>query len=192
MKRTIFFILLIAGLLLAGTHVFGWSGGPGMRGGQDCGQRASQRLSDEERQQRHEIKQQRMAVILDLNEDQQQQLHSLHEEHQRQQQVLHSDIKASREQLQGVARDNDSDEVRISAAAQKHAELKTRMMLEDIKHHQQIAAVLTPEQQQKFAQLRELKEDNSCSKRGQFRQCRSGDCTPGDGAGRCCGQGPRS
>jgi len=47
MKRTILFSLLIAGLLLAGTNAFGWSGGSGMRGGQE-GPRATQRMTDEQ------------------------------------------------------------------------------------------------------------------------------------------------
>ena len=191
MKRTIFFSLLIVGLLLAGSHAFGWSGGPGMRGGQDCNQRATQRVSDEERQQRQETQQQRMAVILDLNENQQQQLQSLREQQQQQQQTLRTEMQASRDQLREVARANDADEARISAAAQKHAELKTRMMVDGAKHRQQIAAVLTPEQQQKFEQLRDLKGDNSYGKRGHFRNCDAGDCTPGERAGRRSGSGSR-
>lgn len=191
MKRTILFGLLVVGLLLAGTHAFSWSGGPGMRGSQDCNQRGTQRMSDEERQQHQEIQQQRMAVILDLNENQQQQLQILREQHQQQQQELRTEMQASRDQLREVARANDADEARISAAVQKHAELKTRLMVDGAKHRQQIAAVLTPEQLQKFEQLRELKDDNSYGKHGQFRNCGAGDCTPGERAGRHSGSGSR-
>lgn len=191
MKRTILFSLIIVGLLLAGTHAFGWSGGPGMRGGQDCNQRGTQRVSDEERQQRQEMQHQKMAVILDLNDSQQQQLQTLREQRQQQQQALRTEMQASRDQLREVARANDADEAKISAAAQKHAELKTRMMVDGAKYRQQIAAVLTPEQQQKFEQLRELKGDNSYGKRGQNRNCSAGDCTPGNRSERRGGQGPR-
>lgn len=187
MKRTILFSLLIVGLLLAGTHAFGWSGGPGMRGGQDC----SQRVSAEDRQQRQEVQQQKMAVILDLSEEQQQQLQSLRTQHQQQQQALRTEMQTSRNQLREVARADDADEAGIRAAVQAQAELKTRMMVEGAKHRQQIAAVLTPEQQQKFEQLRELKGDDSYGSRGQFRNCSAGDCTPGDRSGRRGGQGPR-
>lgn len=187
MKKTILFGLLIIGLLLAGTHVFGWSGGPGMRGGQDC----SERVNDEGRRQRQEVQQQKMAVILDLNEEQQQQLQTLREQHQQQQQALRTEMQTSRNQLREVARANDADETSIRAAVQEQAELKTRMMVEGAKHRQQIAAVLTPEQQQKFEQLRELKGDHSYGKRGQNRNCNAGDCTPGERSGRHSGQGPR-
>lgn len=190
MKRTILFSLLIAGLLLAGTHAFGWSGGSGMRGGQE-GPRATQRMTEEQRQQHQEGQQQKMAVILDLSESQQQQLQTLREQRQQEQRTLRSEMQTSRDQLREVARANDADKARISAAVQKHAETKTRMMVDGAKHRQQIAAVLTPEQQQKFEQLRELKGDNSHGKRGQLNNCAAGDCTPGERAGRRGGQGPR-
>jgi hypothetical protein len=51
--------------------------------------------------------------------------------------------------------------------------------------------LLTPEQQQKLEQLRELKGDNSCSKHGQFKHCGAGDCTPGERSGCRGGHGPR-
>lgn len=191
MKRTILFSLLIVGLLLAGTHAFGWSGGPGMRGSQDCNQRSTQRGSDEERQQRQEVHHQRMAVILDLSEEQQQQLQTLQQQRQQQQQTLRTEMQASRNQLHEIASANDADEPRIRAAAQEHAELKTRMMVDGAKHRQQIAAVLTPEQQEKYAQLRELKGDSSYGKHGQSRNCPAGDCTPGERSGRRGGQGPK-
>jgi Ca-activated chloride channel family protein len=191
MKRTILFSLIIVGLLLAGTHAFGWSGGPGMRGAQDCSPRTAQRMTDEQRQQRQETQHQKMAVILDLNDSQQQQLQTLRGQRQQQQQALRTEMQSSRNQLRELARANDADEAKISAAAQKHAELKTRMMVDGAKHRQQIAAVLTPEQQQKFEQLRELKGDNSYGKRGQNRNCPAGDCTPGNKSERRGGQGPR-
>ncbi|MBW6508131.1 MAG: Spy/CpxP family protein refolding chaperone [Desulfuromonadales bacterium] len=170
MKRTILFGLLIVGLLLVGTHAFSWSGGPGMRGCQD-GQRTSQSMSNEHRQERQQGQQQKMAIILDLSEEQQQQLQNLREQHRQQQQVLRTKMQASREQLREVASANETDEAGIRAAVQEHAELKTRMMVEGAKHRQQIAALLTPEQQLKFEQLRELKDDNFCGKRGQSSNC---------------------
>jgi Spy/CpxP family protein refolding chaperone len=187
MKRTILFSLLIVGVLLAGTHAFGWSGGPGMR---DCqnGPRATQGMMGEQRQ---EQQQQKMAVILDLSEEQQQQLQALREQHRQQQQALRTEMQASREQLREVARANDADEASIRAAVQEHAELKTRMMVDSAKHRQQVAALLTPEQQQKMEQLRELKGDSSCSKHGQLKHCGAGDCTPGERSGCRGGHGPR-
>ncbi|HMB16020.1 MAG TPA: Spy/CpxP family protein refolding chaperone [Pelovirga sp.] len=189
MKRSILFTLLITGLLLAGTHAFGWPGSPGMRGNQDCSPRSGQRMNDEQREQRQGVHQQKMAVILDLSEDQQQELQNLRSEHRQQQQTLRTEMQASRNQLREVARANDADEAGIRAAVQEHAELKTRMMVNGAKHRQQMAAVMTPEQQQKFEQLRELKGDNSYGQRGQFRNCDAGDCAPGERSGRRGGQG---
>lgn len=191
MKRSILFSLLIVGLLLTGSHAFGWPGDSGMRGDRDCSQRTSQRLSAEERQQRQEMQQQRMAVVLDLNESQQQQLQTLHEQRRQQQQALRAEMQASRDQLHEVARSKDADEERIRAAVQQQAELKTRMMVDGAEHRRQIAAVLTPEQQQKFEQLRELKGNDSCGKRGQARNCNAGDGTSGAGAGCGGGRGSR-
>jgi len=191
MKRSIIFTLLIAGLLLAGTHAFGWPGSPGMRGNQDCSPRTAQRMTDEQRQERQEAQQQKMAVILDLNDNQQQQLKTLRGQRQQQQQALRTEMQASRIQLREVARANDADEAKISAAAQKHAELKTRMMVDGAKHRQQVANVLTAEQQQKLEQLRDLKDNNFYGKRGQSRNYGGGDCTPGQRSGHRGGQGPR-
>jgi Spy/CpxP family protein refolding chaperone len=146
-------------------------------------------MMDGQHQERRQVQQQKMAVILDLSEEQQQQLQNLREQHRQQQQVLRAEMQASREQLREVARANDADEASIRAAVLEHAELKTRRMVDGAKHRQQIAAVLTPEQQQKFEQLRELEGDNFCGKRGQFRNCGAGDCTPGERSGRRGGQG---
>ncbi len=183
MKRTILYSLLMVGLLLAGTHAFGWSGGPGLRGCQD-GQRLSQRMPDGQRLESRQLQQEKMAVILDLSEEQQQQLQNLREQRWQQQQALRTEMQASRDKLRDVARANDADEASIRAAVQEHAEVKTRMMVAGANHRQQIAAVLTPEQQQKFEQLRDLKGDNFYGKRGQFRNCDGGDCAPGERSGR--------
>ena len=191
MKKTTLISILIVGLLVTGTQVFGWSGGgPGMRGGHD-GPRATQRMTDEQRQQRQQLQQERMAVILDLSEEQKQQMQTLRDQRQQQQQNLRTEMQTSRDQLREVARASDADEAGIRTAVQEHAELKTRMMVEGAEHRRQVAAVLTPEQQQKFEQLRELNGDSSYGKRGQFRNFAAGDCAPGERSGRRGGQGPR-
>ena len=191
MKRNILFGLLIVGLLLTGTHAFGWSGGPGMRGGQDCSPRAAQRMTDEQRQQRQQFQQERMAVILDLSEEQKQQMQTLRDQRQQQQLSLRTEMQTSRNQLREVARASDADEAGIRAAVQEHAELKTRMMVEGAKHRQQVASILTPEQQQKHEQLRNLRGDSSYGKRGQFSDSRAGDLTPAERGSRRGGQGAR-
>ncbi len=191
MKRNILFGLLIVGLLLTGTHAFGWSGGPGMRGGQDCSPRAAQRMTDEQRQQRQQFQQERMAVILDLSEEQKQQMQTLRDQRQQQQLSLRTEMQTSRNQLREVARASDADEAGIRAAVQEHAELKTRMMVEGAKHRQQVASILTPEQQEKMEQLRNLKDENTYGKRGQGRKFSTDDDTPVDRSQRRGGQGPR-
>ncbi len=180
MKRTLLFSLLVIGLLLAGTHAFSWSGGPGMKGSQGCSPGSTQGMGGEHRQQRQEMQQEKMAIILDLSDDQQQQLQTLRDQHQQEQQALRTEMQTSRDQMRATAKASDADEASIREAVQQHAEVKTRMMIAAAKHRQQMAAVLTVEQQQKFEQLREFNEDNSCGKRGKAKQCNAGDCSSGD------------
>ncbi|MFO7766194.1 MAG: Spy/CpxP family protein refolding chaperone [Pelovirga sp.] len=195
MKKTTLISLLVVSLLITGTQAFGWPGGAESRGGQDCTPRTGQRMTDELRQQRQGQQQERMAVILELSEEQQQQMQNLRDQRHQQQATLREEMQASRDQLRTVARDGDLDEAGIRAAVQEHADLKAQMMVEGAKHRQQIASILTPEQQQKMEQLRNLDGENrygNCyGKGGQSRNCTGGDCYPGERSGRRGGQGPR-
>lgn len=190
MKKTTLISMLVVGLLLTGTQAFSWSGGPGMRGGQDS-PRAMQRMTEEQRQQRQQLQQDKMAVILDLTEEQQQQWQTLRDQRRAQQEALRTDMQTSRNQLREVARAADADETRIRAAVQEQAELKTRMMVEGAKHRQQVAALLTPQQQEKMEQLRNLRGENTYGKRDRARNCVGAECVPAERGSRRGGQGPR-
>lgn len=191
MKKTTLIGMLVVGLLVTGTQVFGWPGGSGNRGGQDCASRSGQRMTDELRQERQGQQQERMAVILDLSEEQQQQMQNLRDQRRQQQTTLHEEMQTSRNQLRTVARDGELDEAGIRAAVQEHADLKAQMMIEGARHRQQVASILTPEQQQKMEQLRNLDGGNRYGKRGQSGHCTGGDCYPGERSGRRGGQGTR-
>lgn len=160
MKKTTIVTMLIVGLLLAGTHAFGWPGGQD-RGGQDCNQRSAQRMNDEQRQQRQEQQQEKMAIILDLTESQQQELQTLHEQRQQLQQSLRTEMQASRDKMRSAGSDSDFNEAEFRATAQQHAELKTRMMVERAKGRQAMQAVLTPEQLKKAQQLEGMRGGHS-------------------------------
>lgn len=180
MKKTTLISVLVAGLLLTGTLAFSWPGGPGMRGGQG-GPCAPQRMTAEQGQQRQQIQLERMAVILDLTEEQRQQWQSLRDQHRGQQDTLWTDMRTRRAQLRELLRADDADEERIRAAIQEQAELKTRMIVEGNRHRQQVAALLTPQQQEKMEQLGNLRGERTFGKRG---SCIGADSIPAERGGR--------
>lgn len=195
MKRTTVATMLIVSFLLAGTQAFGWPGGQGPRGGQDCGQRPGLRMNDEQHQQRQEQQFEKMAIILDLTESQKQELQTLREKQQQQQQTRRAEMQASREKLHSAATGSDFNEAEFRTIAQQHANLKTEMMVEGAKSRRQMMAVLSPEQQQKAEELRDLGGAGSFGKQGHYKNCADGEGGRGQGPGQRSncrgGQGPR-
>lgn len=165
MKRTTVVTVLIVGLLLAGTHAFGWPGGHEGRKGLNCGQGSAQGMSDEQRQQRHDQHLEKMAIILDLTDNQKQELQTLHEQRQQRQQSLRTEIQDSRDKMRSAGKASEFNEAEFRTTAQQHAELKTRMMSERAKARQEMATILTPEQLAKAEQLGEMRGDGmrNCS-----------------------------
>lgn len=166
MKRIALTSLLIVGLLFVGSHAFAWfgHGSMGSRGG-DC----SSRMSDEQRQQRHDQHFERMGVVLDLTDEQKQQLQTLHQQRQEQQQQLREQMQASRDKMREAGRTDNFNEEEFRATAQQHADLKTQMMVEMAKSRQQMASILTPEQLEKAEQLKEMRGER-CGNYGEGKE----------------------
>ncbi len=187
MKKILLAVFVVAGVLIIGSHAFAWFGhgpmGPGGFGGN--GGCAAGR-GGEQQQLRYEQHFERMSVILDLNDDQQQQLQSLHEQRRSQQQQWQEQMQASREALRTAAHADPFSEEALRAATRQHADLKADMMVEMAKTREQMASVLTPEQRAKAEQLRAIQgkpcgqqDDNArCGRQGQSkgpRNCQN-DC----------------
>lgn len=189
-KFTTTSVLLIA-VLFAGTSAFAWPGYSGGKRHGDCDRRG-EGMSYEQHEERMENRLERMAVILDLSEKQKDQLEDLHEKHWQDRQTMRAEMQASRDELREYKRGNDFDEKEFRAKAQKHADLKTEMMVQKAKHKQDILAILTPEQQEKAGKLRDMRgegfQGRGCQKDGKGygqRGCDQ-DC---DGYGKRGGKG---
>ena len=180
-KITIIPILMIGTLLVAGS-AFAWSGGHNKKNCDGFQGHRGQGMTQEQHEDRMENRLEKMAVILDLTEQQKGQLETLFEKKWQDRQSMRTEMEASRKTLREYKQGNNFDESEFRAIAQKHADLKAEMMVQRAKTKQQVFAVLTPEQQQKAEKLRGMRGEGFFSKQGGTRDC--------DGHGKHKGQGP--
>lgn len=183
MKKSTIIPALLIGVLLSSGTAFAWPGGNSKKNCNDSCDRKGQGMTSEQHEDRMENRLEKMAVILDLTEKQKEQLEDLHEKNWQDRQVMRAEMKASRESLREYKQGKEFNESEFRAIAQKHADLKTEMMVQRAQSKQQIFAVLTPEQQQKAEQLKDMHGDDFRGKRGGDRDR---DC---DGHGKRGGKG---
>lgn len=191
MKKLTTASALLITVLFVATSAFAWPGHSGGKRYADC-DRGGKGMNYEQHEERMENRLDRMAVILDLSEKQKDQIEDLHEKHWQERQAMRTEMQASRDELREDKFDRDFNEKEFRAKAEKHAQLKTEMMVQKAKHKQDIMAVLTPEQQEKAAKLWDMRGEGSegrgCHKKGQGygqRGC-DNDC---DGSGQRGGKG---
>jgi Spy/CpxP family protein refolding chaperone len=154
MKKTTLIPALLMGVLLSGGIAFASSGGQGRRNCGDSCDRQGQGMTYEQHEERMENRLEKMAVILDLTEQQKEQLENLFEKKWQDRQSMRAEMQASQKDLREYKQGKEFNEADFRAKALKHAELKTEMMVQRAKSKQQVFAVLTPEQQQKAEKLR--------------------------------------
>ena len=169
-KSTIIPTLLIAILLSSGA-AFAWSGGHGKKDCDNSCDRKGQGMNYEQHEDRMDNRLEKMAIILDLTEKQKEQLEDLHEKNWQDRQAMHAEMQASRENLREYKQGKKFNESEFRAIAQKHADLKTEMMVQRATAKQKLFAVLTPEQQQKAEQLKDMRGEGFHGKRGGDRDC---------------------
>ncbi|MDX2479766.1 MAG: Spy/CpxP family protein refolding chaperone [Desulfuromusa sp.] len=174
MKKTTLIPALLIGVLLTGGIAFASPG----QGKRDCGDscdRKGQGMTSEQHEKRMENRLEKMAVILDLTEQQKEQLENLFEKKWQNHQSMRAEMQASRKDLREYKQGKEFNEADFRAKAQKHAELKTEMMVQHAKTKQQAFAVLTPEQQQKAEKLHGMHGESFFGKhhgkRGGERDC---------------------
>ncbi len=144
-------ILLLATLFTTGA-AFAWPGHQGGKRFADCDRRGAG-MNYEQRAERMENRMERMAVILDLSEEQKTKLEDLREKHFQNRQTMREEMQQSREDLRNYKFSKEFNEKDFRALAKKNAELKTEMMVQGAKQRQEMLAVLTPEQQEKAEKL---------------------------------------
>ncbi|MEA3544152.1 MAG: Spy/CpxP family protein refolding chaperone [Thermodesulfobacteriota bacterium] len=171
MKKTTIIPVILIGILLSSGTVFAWSGGHGKRNDNNGYEQKGQGITQEQHAERMENHLGKMAIILDLTDQQKDQVKNLLENKWRDRQSARAEMLASRENLREYRQGKEFNETEFRTKAQKHADFKTEMMVQRAKTKQQIFAILTPEQQQKAENLRELRGQGFRSQDMKKRHC---------------------
>ncbi len=158
-KKTIIPAILIGILLSSGT-AFAWPGGHGKKNCASSCDCYGQGISYEQHEERMKSRLERMAVILDLTNQQKDQLKNLFDKKWQERQSMRAKMQTSRDSLREYKQGKEFNESDFRAIVQKHADLKTEMMVQRAKTRQQVFAVLTPEQQQKAEKLRGMHNES--------------------------------
>ena len=190
MKKVAIIPILIIGTLLVAGSAFAWPGGHNKKNCDGFQGYRGQGMTQEQHKDQMKNRLEKMAVILDLTEQQKGQLKTLFEKKWQDRQSMRTKMEASRETLREYKQGNTFDESEFRAMAQKHADLKTEMMVQQAKTRQQIFAVLTPEQQQKAEKLRGMRGEGIFGKNnGEGFHGKRGETRDCDGHGRHNGHG---
>ncbi len=149
MKLSRVLITTLFASLLVSTSAMAWENCKGSRCDTNC---------DQEQQGNHL---ERMAVILDLSADQQQQLEELHAQHQNVRTQMHAEMMTLQQELRDCQPGADSEAMK--AKARTYADLKADQLIYNIDFKQQMMAILTPEQQEKATQLKAVQQRRNCT-----------------------------
>lgn len=116
----------------------------------------------------------RMAERLDLSQEQRDQIEAILEQGRPAVDTLRQQLRDGRETFRASHQPGDFNEAEVRAHAQAQARVRTELMVETMRLKSQVFAVLTPEQQDQLAQLR----DEMGPRHGR----RGGRCAQGDGS----------
>jgi protein CpxP len=169
-KAPIIFTLLIGILLFSGT-AFAWPGGHGNKCCDDNYGNRTAGMTYEQHEERMKNRMEKMGIILDLTEQQKNQLKDLFAKKWQERQPLRAKLQESRDELHKYKFGEKFNEAEFRIKAQKHAELKTEMMVNHAKIKQLICTILTPEQRQKAEKLRNLQGEGFYGKHRGDRDC---------------------
>lgn len=104
----------------------------------------------------------RMAVMLDLSTEQEQQMAELRTTQQQKRAQMRTELQEARQQVRAIQPGAALDVEALEAKARTYADLKAAMLVNKIKHKQQMFNLMTPEQQGKAAEMMALKAECKC------------------------------
>lgn len=170
MKQLSVISITVLTLLLFSTSAMAWS---------NCKTECCNADGNQIQQENHS---ERMALILDLSAEQQQQMAELRATQQQKRTQMRTELQEAREQLRATQPGAALDTEDLQANARAYADLKAAMLVNKIEHKQQMFNLLTPEQQEKAAKLKALHPQGGnkwqCNK---ANACPNTDCRPA-----CC------
>ena len=130
----------------------------------------------------------RMAEKLDLSEGQKAEIEALRDSHREQAEPIIEQARAARHAVGDLMRSDAFDEETIRSAAQQAADIQVELTVLRARHHSEMQSILTPEQQEKAAELREQWREKGSRFRG--RDDRGFGRGPGRGPDSGFGGGP--
>jgi protein CpxP len=116
----------------------------------------------------------RMAVILDLSPEQQQQMTELRTAQKEKRAQMRTQLREARQQLRTAQAQAGVETADLKAKARTFSDLKGAMLLNKIEHKQQMFSILTPEQQEKAAKLKGMHAERG--NKGQCAECCPKNC----------------
>ena len=150
MKKSIIVTLLMtATLLTAGIAMAKYHGS----GSGNCNGQGTGMMNEEQQQQRADERLERMAIILDLSDNQQEQIKVLQNKHRQERQGLRDEMREGRNERRAAMSNDNFDEAALRSNLAKQAEFKADRMVERAQMKQELYAILTPEQQEKAETL---------------------------------------
>lgn len=154
MKKVMIPLTVLVTLMLTSSFALA---GAGQRAGNHNGKgHRGQTVTYEQHKIQIDNRLEKMGVILDLTNPQKEQLRNLFDQQWKERQTMRTEMQSHRDAMHSARWDKNFNEKEFRTQAQKHADLKTDMMVDRAKRQQQVLAILTPEQQKKMEQLRGL------------------------------------
>jgi Spy/CpxP family protein refolding chaperone len=177
--KTLTLAALVATLLLPASVLMAQPpGGPGEGRGRGFG-------GDEEFPFR-EFLFERMAEKLELSDGQKAEIEAIRDGHRNDIEPLREKARAARHAVGDLMRADAFDEATVRTAAREAADIEVELMVIRARHRSELKSVLTPEQQEKAAELRQQWQEKADQFRGRGRGVDRG---PGRGFDRGAGPG---
>ncbi len=159
--------------LLVSTSAMAWgNNGKGSRCSVNSSQWQQEDVQQGRGQQTDNLEQ--MALILDLSSDQQQQLAELHAQQQNVRTQIRTEMMALQQELRNCQPGDDSEALKAKARA--YADLEADQLIYRIDFNQQMMDILTPAQQEKAAQLKDVRQQRCNTANNCIDNC-TDDCT---------------
>jgi len=158
MKKRIIVSTVLIGSLMSGGIAMAKPYGQGHNNHNSKGQGM---MTEEQHQQRSEDRLERMAVILDLSANQQEQIETLQNKHWQDRKAARDEKREGRDERRSTMRNGDIDETALRANLAQRAEFKADRIVEREQMKKELFALLTPEQQNKAEKLWESRRDNN-------------------------------
>lgn len=111
----------------------------------------------------------RMAKILGLSDEQQEQIRAIHQEERATVEPLRKSLHDQRQQMHAATGAETFDETAVRALAAEQAEIQAELMVERARTENRVQAVLTPEQRELSARIRSMRQEERHETRRGFR-----------------------